>query len=63
MNRVVVIGEKGILTNKRDENLDMVIKEYCEEHNITREEFNKKGLGIYQIEFEGNVKVKSIEIK
>lgn len=60
MNRVVIIGENGTLSNKRDENVDIAIKEYCEKHNITREEFNKKDLSIYQIEFKGNVKVKSI---
>ena len=63
MNKVVIIGQNGILSNKRDENVDKAIKEYCEEYNITREEFNKKDLSIYQIEFKGNVKVKLIEIK
>jgi len=53
MSKIIVIGKNGTLTNVRNEKTDEAIQKYCEEKNITVEEFKKSKLSIYTIDFPG----------
>jgi len=51
MNKVIVVGEKGILTNTRDEDTQDAVNLYCKNQNTTKDEIIAKGLSIFTIEF------------
>tara|TARA_X000000368_G_scaffold212302_1_gene167739 strand:- start:3966 stop:4157 length:192 start_codon:yes stop_codon:yes gene_type:complete len=53
MSKVVVIGKKGTLSNKRGDEIETAIDDYCEKNNINKKEFDEQKLSIYVIEFNG----------
>lgn len=52
MDKIIIIGHKGTLSNVRDQDTQDAIDLYCKERNITLDEFKKRGLSIYAIEFD-----------
>ena len=51
MNKVIVVGKKGTLTNTRDEDTQDAVNLYCKNQNATKDEIIAKGLSIFTIEF------------
>ena len=52
MDKIIIIGQKGILSNVRDQDTQDAIDLYCKEKNITSDQFEKRRLSIYAIEFD-----------
>ena len=52
MDKIIIIGQKGTLSNVRDQDTQDAIDLYCKEKNITSDQFEKRRLSIYAIEFD-----------